>query len=182
MPSTEHALCELHTNGKFFHWIPWRFYILRMSLHPIGNITAPAAAISRNVIFFLYDCCHSLELLYFSLQRKHWFFYIVFSLELKLILKLFVIYLCRIREILGFQVQCYIVVLIFQNLNVSFKCYTTQTTISIGCEKLRQEISRILPTCTKICSNRAHLFIKISDVVSKLCYEICNLGLKLYEN
>ena len=67
--------------------------ILRISLHPIGNIMDPVTALSRNNIFCLGDCCPIIKLLYFSLQCKYWVLYIGVSLELNIILKLVILYL-----------------------------------------------------------------------------------------
>ena len=56
------------------------FSIISRSIHPTGNLEAPSAALSRNNIFCLGDFRRSLDFLYFSLQYKHWVFYLVVSL------------------------------------------------------------------------------------------------------
>ena len=143
------------------------FSITTRSLHPIGNIMAPGASLYRNNIFCIGDCLRSLEFLYFSIQCKYWVLYLEFPREFKFILNIVILYFCLIHEILVFQVNCSIILLVLQDLNVACKCSIIQTKIIIVCEELRQDVSRILPTWTKISSNQTDLFNKTGYVASK---------------
>ena len=136
-----------------------------MILHPIGNLTTPAAAFYRTKIFCFGS--FSLEPLCFSLQCNYWVLYLGVSPILKLIIKLIVIEFFLIHDILILQVQRSIIEIIFLHTNLACKWSIIRTTIIIGCEGLQQEVDRILPTCTERISNREDIFIKIGDVVSK---------------
>ena len=52
------------------------FSIFRRIICTIGNLSAPAAALSKNNLFCLGSCLCSLEFLYLGLQLKHWVFYL----------------------------------------------------------------------------------------------------------
>ena len=52
----------------------------------IGYITAPSADIYSTKLFSLGYC--SLGILYFSLQQMYWVLYLVFSIELDLVLEI----------------------------------------------------------------------------------------------
>ena len=61
-------------------------------------ITATSAAISSIKLFSLGYC--SLDILYFSLQRKYWVLYLGFYIELDPVLEIVVIDFCLLHEIL----------------------------------------------------------------------------------
>ena len=66
---------------------------------------------------------------------------------------------CLLHEILQVQFQCDIVVLIFQHIGVPRNSSILLTTLLIGCKELRQEVAKILPSCTNISSNGEGIFI-----------------------
>ena len=129
-PIAYHDICEPHTNGNFLHWIPWGFSILRRSLHMLWYITATSAAISSIKLFSLGYC--SLGIIYFSLQQMYWVLYLVFSIELDLVLEIVLLDLQLLHGIIWFRSHCAAIVLILQNINVVCKGPVIRTTIRIG--------------------------------------------------
>ena len=71
--------------------------ILRISLCPLGCLTALSVGLSSTKFLSFFYC--SLDIIYFSLQRKYWVLYLGVYLEIYLFLDIFVLKFCLLHEI-----------------------------------------------------------------------------------
>ena len=86
LPSAEHVCRELHTNGKFYIWLFVDISILMRNLHPIGNLMAPVADLSRKKYFILVTVVAALSssILAFNTSIGYSTFEFPFNLNLSL--------------------------------------------------------------------------------------------------